>query len=115
MAGGSVQPGPQALRPPGYRNGPLGGRNLAVPRSAAIGRYRRAGTLIDHPAQHISRVHGELQFQQLVQHFLLAAAQDGVIADTVARDGQEMRGGTASTSSTVSQHPAHPRPTMLPR
>ena len=89
MPRGGIQPGPQGLGPAGDGDCSLGCRDLAVPRIPAIGRNRRAGALTDHPAQDIARIHRELQFQQLVEHFFLASAQDSVIADAVSRNAQE--------------------------
>ena len=47
----------------------------ALGRIAAIGGDGGADTLLQEPGQHLARVGGELQLQQLVPHLLLLAAQ----------------------------------------
>ena len=75
MSGGPLQRLAQLSGPARDRHGALTENDLGPLGVAAIGGQRRAHPLIDHPAEDLGRVRRELQLQELLPHFLLAAAK----------------------------------------
>ena len=98
MSGGPLKRFAQFSGPTRDRHGALTENDQSPLGVTAIGGERRAHPLIEHPPQDLGRVRRELQLQELLPHFLLAAAKMDNVGGEHARPGDD---GAAEAQQTI--------------
>jgi hypothetical protein len=81
MARARLDRGAQAGGPACQRQHAIARRREALLCIDAVRIERCTQTVIEHPRQHLARIGRELQFQELLPHLFLAAAQEGDVPD----------------------------------